>query len=218
MGRKKKRKNNGLKNVGLGALVATLGIFGYLNYIDGNLNFNFKLPSMDIFYKHKNEARIENPIIPQEPVKLIKEETKLAQKSLPQVKLYFIGHNNDKAVYRTVYRVNNTNVSNIEYAVRCLLQGPTNYEKGNGIYSEIPPTKLLSVVETQSKVIINVSDSFGNGGGADSLYKRMYQLIKTVNTNTDKPVYLQINGRMVETLGGEGLMLKQPLNGSSLDD
>ena len=53
MGRKKKRKsNNNLKNLGLGALIATLGIFGYLNYVDGNLNF--KLPSMDILYKHKN--------------------------------------------------------------------------------------------------------------------------------------------------------------------
>jgi len=66
--------------------------------------------------------------------------------------------------------------------------------------------------------VINLSESFGFGGGADSLYKRMFQLIKTVNHNTNKPVYLLINGRLAETLGGEGLMIKQPLNGSSLDD
>ncbi len=217
MGRKKKRKsNNNLKNLGLGALIATLGIFGYLNYVDGNLNF--KLPSMDILYKHKNEARIEEPIIPQEPIQKPKEKETIAEKSLPKVKVYFIGHNNDKTVYRTVYRVNDTKTSNIEYAVKCLLQGPTQYERNMGVYSEIPPTKLLSVTETSTKVIINVSDSFGNGGGADSLYKRMYQLIKTVNNNTEKAVYLKINGQLVETLGGEGLMLKQPLDGSSLDD
>ncbi len=217
MGRKKKRKsNNNLKNLGLGALIATLGIFGYLNYVDGNLNF--KLPSMDILYKHKNEARIEEPIIPQEPIQKPKEKETIAEKSLPKVKVYFIGHNNDKTVYRTVYRVNDTKTSNIEYAVKCLLQGPTQYERNMGVYSEIPPTKLLSVTETSTEVIINVSDSFGNGGGADSLYKRMYQLIKTVNNNTEKAVYLKINGQLVETLGGEGLMLKQPLDGSSLDD
>ncbi len=210
MGRKKKKKNNGFKNIGLGALIATLGIFGYLNYVDGNI----KLPTLDVLYKHRNETRIEEPIIPQETIQKPVETVK----NYPKVKIFFIGHNNDKAVYRTVIRDNTTNTSNIEYAVRCLLQGPTKYEQSKGVYSEIPPTKLLSVVETPSKVIINVSDSFGCGGGADSLYKRMFQLIKTVNYNTEKPVYLQMNGKMVETLGGEGLMLKQPLNGSSLDD
>ena len=197
MGRRKKKQNNNLKNIGLGALVALIGIFGYLNYVDGNI----KLPSIDIFYKHKNAARIEEPIIPQEPVSKPVETTK----EQPKVKIYFIGQSNNKSVYRTVFRVNDSGLSDIEYAVRCLLQG-------------VPPAKLLSVTETPYRVVINVSDSFASGGGADSLYKRMYQLIKTVNFNTDKPVYLQINGKMVETLGGEGLMLKQPLNGSSLDD
>ena len=42
--------------------------------------------------------------------------------------------------------------------------------------------------------------------------------LKTVNYNTSKPVYLLMNGQLVETIDGEGLMLKQPLNGSSLDD
>ncbi len=210
MGRRKKKQNNNLRNIGLGALVALVGIFGYLNYIDGNI----KLPSMDIFYKYKNASRIEEPIIPQEPVTKPVE----TQKTYPQVKIFFIGQSNGKSVYRTVYRVNDTGKSNIEYAVKCLLQGPTKYERSKGVYSEIPPTKLLSVTETTSKVIINLSDSFGTGGGADSLYKRMYQLIKTVNYNCNKPVYLQINGKMVETIGGEGLMLKQPLDGSSLDE
>ena len=210
MGRRKKKQNNNLKNIGLGALVALIGIFGYLNYVDGNI----KLPSIDIFYKHKNAARIEEPIIPQEPVSKPVETTK----EQPKVKIYFIGQSNNKSVYRTVFRVNDSGLSDIEYAVRCLLHGPTKYERSKGIYSEVPPAKLLSVTETPYRVVINVSDSFASGGGADSLYKRMYQLIKTVNFNTDKPVYLQINGKMVETLGGEGLMLKQPLNGSSLDD
>lgn len=207
---RRKKKNNNLKNLGLGALVATLGIYGYLTLLNGNLS----LPPLEQFYKLKNEARIQEPIIGEELI----EKPEEIKKTEERVKIFFIGHSNGRDVYRTVYRVNDSGTSNIEYAVKCLLQGPTKYEKGKGVYSEIPPTKLLSVRETENRVVINISDSFGNGGGADSLYKRMYQLIKTVNYNTKKPVYLLINGQLVEALGGEGLMLKQPLNGSSLDD
>ena len=135
-----------------------------------------------------------------------------------KVKVFFIEHTDGKDVYRTVLRTNNTEMSDIEYAVKTLVAGPTKYERSKGVYSEIPPTKVLFVRETADRVSVNLSDSFGNGGGADSLYKRMYQLIKTVNYNTSKPVYLLMNGQLVETIGGEGLMLKQPLNGSSLDD
>ena len=46
----------------------------------------------------------------------------------------------------------------------------------------------------------------------------MYQLIKTVNKNSLKPVYLYIDGQQANVIGGEGLMLKQPLRGNSLDD
>ena len=65
---------------------------------------------------------------------------------------------------------------------------------------------------------MNLSDDFGFGGGGDSLYKRVYQLIKTVNHNTRKPVYLYLNGKQADIIGGEGLMLKQPLRSNSLEE
>ena len=65
---------------------------------------------------------------------------------------------------------------------------------------------------------VRVENDFGFGGGGDSLYKRMYQLIKTANHNTRKPVYLYLNGRQADMIGGEGLMLKQPLRSNSLDE
>jgi len=74
-------------------------------------------------------------------------------------------------------------------------------------------------IDAQSdRYVINLSKEFEMGGGSDSLYKRLYQLIKTVNNNSDLPVYLNINGRMVNVIGGEGLSLKQPLNGASLSE
>ena len=208
MGRRKKKSNN-LKNLGIGTLVGILGVYGYVTFMDTNPT----LPIIDWFNSFKNHSRIEQPVVPEE----ISETLDNSNNELSKVKIYFIEHKNGKDIYRPVYRKNNSGRSDIEYAVKSLLEGPTKYEREKGVYSEIPKSLLLSVNETDKEVTINISDTFANGGGADSLYKRMYQLIKTVNYNTEKPVYLLINGQKAETLGGEGLMISQPLNGSSLD-
>ena len=70
--------------------------------------------------------------------------------------------------------------------------------------------------ETPNKVVINLSEDFEQGGGTDGLYKRLYQLIKTANKNTTLDVYLNINGKQVDVIGGEGIMINQPLNEKSL--
>ena len=44
------------------------------------------------------------------------------------------------------------------------------------------------------------------------------QLIKTAKANTKLPVYLYINGKQADVIGGEGLMLKQPLRNNSLEE
>ena len=62
-----------------------------------------------------------------------------------------------------------------------------------------------------------MSSDFENGGGTDSLYKRIYQIIKTAKRNTTKPVYLYIEGNKADVIGGEGIMITQPLNDNSLD-
>ena len=49
-------------------------------------------------------------------------------------------------------------------------------------------------------------------------FKRVYQLIKTSQANTNLPVFLYINGKQAEVIGGEGVMIKQPLTERSLDD
>ena len=63
-----------------------------------------------------------------------------------------------------------------------------------------------------------MSSDFETGGGAESTYYRVKQVIKTANANTSSPVYLYINGKQANVIGGEGIMLKQPLNERSLDE
>lgn len=137
------------------------------------------------------------------------------------VNVFFIGQDGTKQeIYRAVNRQYNKDVdgSKIKFAINALISGPTAYEKSKGVYSEIPAgTRVISINESADKVVINLNSSFENGGGTDSLYKRLYQLIKTAKRNTSKPVYLYIDGQKAEVIGGEGIMITQPLNENSLD-
>lgn len=106
-----------------------------------------------------------------------------------------------------------------EFAVKELISAPTKWEKSKGFTSEIPTgTRVLSIRESNGNILIDLSSDFETGGGAESTYARVNQIIKTVNSNTKKPVYLYINGKQANVIGGEGIMIKQPLNERSFDE
>jgi spore germination protein GerM len=147
----------------------------------------------------------------------VKEEKKVEK---TYVTVYFLGHDkNNTGIFKKVKRELPQGQTKLKYAISQLIAGPNDYEKKLGVYSEIPKNvKLLSIVESDSKIIINLSSSIQNGGGADSLYSRIKQIIKTSIANAPKkPIYLYIDGKKAEVLGGEGIMISQPLNENSLD-
>ena len=102
----------------------------------------------------------------------------------------------------------------LESNIKMLLKGPTIQEERQGIYSEIPKNvELISVTQMSDSVIINLSSAFGQGGGSQSIENRVRQLSKTVkNSVKNKKVYLYIDNKEVEYLGGEGIYIKQPLD------
>ncbi|MCD8378373.1 MAG: GerMN domain-containing protein [Candidatus Gastranaerophilales bacterium] len=216
MGRKKKRKDN-TNIIGIIVLIAAAVIYVKMTFFkDFNplQNINFNLP----FWEKKIEVT-ERSV--KEDYSEILPELNEPEKQEKYVEIFFTKSTGGQDVYVAVQRLKQdwVKVSDVEFAVINLLRGPNKSEKINNIYSEIPSsTKLLSVREMQNRIIINLSSDFEFGGGGDSLYKRMYQLIKTVNKNTTKPIYLYIEGKQANVIGGEGLMLKQPLRGNSLDD
>ena len=113
----------------------------------------------------------------------------------------------------------NTEKSCFAFAIKELIKAPTNWEKSKGFTSEIPAgTKILSVREGDDNIMIDLSSAFEGGGGTESTYTRIRQLIKTAKANTTLPVYLYINGHQADVIGGEGIMIKQPLTERSLDD
>lgn len=106
-----------------------------------------------------------------------------------------------------------------EFAIKELINGPTKWEKSKGFTSEIPiSTKILSIRESQNSIMIDLSHHFEAGGGAESTYTKVKQIIKTANANTNLPTYLYINGKQANVIGGEGIMIKQPLSERSFDE
>ncbi len=136
------------------------------------------------------------------------------------VNVFFIGQNkNGEEVYKAVKRKYDPTVDGtpVKFAVTALIDGPKPEEVKLGVYSEIPVgTRLLNVIDASDGVYINLSKHFETGGGTDSIYKRIFQLIKTTKYNTNKPVYLLIDNEKVEVLGGDGIMITQPLTENSL--
>lgn len=161
---------------------------------------------------------IEEPVQKSEEVSETQEEQKKPdEKTLTYevANVFFIAHNsNGEEVYRAVKREYLPEYgSKLKFAVKSLINGPTAKEKKLGVYSEIPAgTRLISITESPSRVVINLTSDFENGGGTDSLYKRLFQLIKTVKINSNLPLYLQLDGKQVEVIGGEGIMINQPLS------
>lgn len=131
----------------------------------------------------------------------------------------FVSDSNGKL--RSLTRKCDTSVekSCFEYAINELVGAPSKWEKSKGFTSEIPSgTKILSIREGEGSVMIDLSSAFETGGGAESTYTRVMQVIKTARANTNLPVYLYINGKQADVIGGEGIMVKQPLTERSLDD
>lgn len=177
--------------------------------------------TLRMFYH--NDENVSGPLLPVPGEQLPPDEVtpKPQEKEKVYVNVFFIGQNDNKEeVYKAVNREYDKDIdgTKIKFAIDCLIAGPRQNEKAKGVYSEIPAgTRVISINETKDKVVINLNSAFENGGGTDSIYKRLYQLIKTAKRNTDKPVYLYIEGNKAEVIGGEGIMINQPLNEKSLE-
>ena len=182
----------------------------------------------ELVNKVRGIPQIEVPEIPTsfpEEEELVKAPTEVLtpeenQNEKEMVDVYFLAlDSNSNGIYKKVQREVPEDKDKFEYAMTELIKGPNIVEKSMGAYSEIPKTtKLISIKDKGSKIIIDLNDDFQYGGGTDSIYSRMMQLIKTSLANTEgKKIYLYINGKQLNEIGGEGIMISQPLTEKSLD-
>ncbi|AFY50999.1 spore germination protein [Nostoc sp. PCC 7524] len=102
----------------------------------------------------------------------------------------------------------------LETAFQSLLAGPT---EGTNSTTIPQGTKLLGLkVEDNDEIHVNLSQDFTSGGGSTSMMGRVGQVVYTATTlDPNAKVYIEVNGKPLEVLGGEGVEIEQPLTRES---
>lgn len=197
------------QKLGLFILIVISLAYVYFSFF----NKDFKLPE---FNRPEEDTPYFNPLEQNNEEEQPTQTPEVAKSKT--VKIFILDKSGN---LRSVNRTCDTAVekSCFEYAMKELVNAPSKWEKSKGFTSEIPQgTKILSIRDTEGSVLVDLSSNFETGGGAESTYMRVKQVIKTINANTSTPAYLYINGRQANVIGGEGIMVKQPLNERSLDE
>jgi germination protein M len=98
-------------------------------------------------------------------------------------------------------------------AMEQLLAGPTAQDKGAKLDTAIPPgTTLHSVTITNGVATVDLSGSFASGGGSLSMQGRVAQVVYTLTQfPTVKGVLFELDGQRVDVLGGEGVVVDEPV-------
>lgn len=131
-----------------------------------------------------------------------------------QVSVFFTARDGVENVAKSVVRNVEKGEDPMKVAIQSLLNGPTQTEQEKGYFNEIPPnTRLISIFNGDSEIRVNFSGEFESGGGSNSIRLRMEQVIKTIQAlEKNKPVYVEVDGRELNVLGGEGLEVPEPVN------
>jgi hypothetical protein len=125
------------------------------------------------------------------------------------VRLYFTVGEKVAPVERAVPRVPRIGAE----AMKALLAGPTEEERRNGFSTAIPDgTRFNALTITDGVARVDLSRSFEAGGGL-GLALRLAQVVCTLDAfDTVTGVRFALDGRLVDVLSGDGLIVDRPVN------
>lgn len=98
-------------------------------------------------------------------------------------------------------------------AMESLLAGPNAQERAAAVGSQIPAgTQLLGLSVADGVATVDLTSEFESGGGSASMNMRIAQVVFTLTQfQTVKGVLFELDGRRVDVLGGEGVIVDQPV-------
>jgi spore germination protein GerM len=149
---------------------------------------------------------------PTTPAPTVSPSAKLAPATEQKAQVYWLNTVNNKIeVVPSSIAVKDTNNKSeiLEAALNSLLLGPVD----KGFTTTIPKsTKLKEVSLKADGVHIDLSKQFTTGGGSTSMTGRVAQILYTATSlDPTAKVWLKVEGKPLEVLGGEGLELEQPI-------
>ena len=146
---------------------------------------------------------------PEKPQVVQKPQSKLIQS---EAKTYWLSANSDKLDFVT-NAVSVQKSANKDQVLQTALEQLLSQTPNPPASTAIPSgTQLLSLKMSSKGVYLNLSDAFTQGGGSESMIGRLGQILYTASSvDPNMPVWISVEGKLLETLGGEGLMLEQPI-------
>jgi len=98
-------------------------------------------------------------------------------------------------------------------AMESLIAGPNTQEQAAAVGSQIPAgTQLLGLNVDNDVATVDLTSEFESGGGSASMNMRIAQVVYTLTQfPTVKGVLFQLDGQRVDVLGGEGVIVDQPV-------
>jgi hypothetical protein len=98
-------------------------------------------------------------------------------------------------------------------ALESLLAGPGPREQAAAVGSQIPAgTQLLGLSVEDGVATVDLTSEFESGGGSASMNMRIAQIVYTLTQfPTVKGVLFELDGQRVDVLGGEGVVVDQPV-------
>ena len=132
-------------------------------------------------------------------------------KAEQKVQVYWLADTGkqQKLVPKTITTTASQPSTVLETAFNNLLSGPKDASLGTTIPSG---TKLRSLKINPDGVHVNLSKEFTTGGGSAAMIGRVAEVIYSASSlQPSNRVWIEVEGKPLEVLGGEGLELEQPL-------
>jgi len=105
-------------------------------------------------------------------------------------------------------------------SMRALLAGPTDQERSAGMTSAIPEgTTLLGLDIKNGIATVDLSKEYASGGGSLSMMMRLAQVVFTLTQFPSvQGVSFMLDGKPIDVLGGEGIIIDHPMTRADYED